>query len=270
MKIAVQTGLLPGKELSDKLKWAADHGVEGIEISAWQYRPPALDQALRDYEHSPVPVVSICGNASFEFLDPDPKKRRQSIDESKQYLELAGKFGAVGQIVPPIFGPPRINDLAPLKSAVDLEKDLLTLICQELGEHAKEHKTLFMLEPLNRYEQHLLRKQADGVEICKRCAHPNVAIISDFFHMHIEEENSPQAIRDAGAYVKHVHLADNTRKEPGTGDIDFVAGFKALLDIGFTGYMAYECSVGGDDKSAALAKSLQYVRDCIDKARKSR
>jgi sugar phosphate isomerase/epimerase len=71
--------------------------------------------------------------------------------------------------------------------------------------------------------------------------------------------------------VRHVHLADNTRLEPGPGDIDFVAGFRALQDIGFTGYMAYECGVSGktaDEKEAALIKSLDYVRRCIAEASK--
>jgi hypothetical protein len=87
--------------------------------------------------------------------------------------------------------------------------------------------------------------------------------------MHIEETNSPQALRDAGPYVSHIHLADNTRMEPGTGDIDLVAAFKALKEIGFTGYMAYECGISGDSpeaKSANLARSLDYVRECIAKA----
>ena len=188
------------------------------------------------------------------------------MEESKQYLALAGKLGAVGQIVPPIFGGPRINDLSPLESAVSMEKRLLVELCKELGDAAAEANTLLLLEPLNRYEQHLLRRQADGAEICEKTGHPNVAIISDFFHMHIEETDSPAAIRDNANYVKHVHLADNTRMEPGTGDIDFVAGFKALHDIGFTGYMAFECGISGDDKAAALKKSLEYLRDCIRQA----
>jgi len=268
MKIALQLGLLPGKNVKEKQKWAADHKVEGIEISAWDYRPDGIPQALKDFENSPVPVVSVCGNASFDFLDPDPKKRRASIEESKKYLDLCGKFGAVGQIVPPIFGPPRINDLSPLKDAITLEKELLAEICKELGDHAGKNKCLFLLEPLNRYEQHLLRKQSDGVEIIERCGNKNIAVISDFFHMHIEETDTPAALRKAGKHVRHVHLADNTRQEPGTGDIDFVAGFKALADIKFTGYMAYECGVSGDDKGKSLAKSLDYVRECIKKASK--
>ena len=267
MKLALQTGLIPGKDISDKLKWAADNGVEGIEISAWGYKPENFDQARRDFENTPVPVVSICGNSSFDFLDPDPAKRRKSMDECKQYLALAGALGAVGQIVPPIFGGPRINDLSPLENAVSLEKRLLVELCKELGDAAAEANTLFMLEPLNRYEQHLLRRQADGAEICEKSGHPNVAIIADFFHMHIEETDTPQAIHDNAKYIKHVHLADNTRQEPGTGDIDYVAGCKALHDIGFTGFMAYECGISGDDRAASLKKSLDYMRSCIEKAK---
>jgi sugar phosphate isomerase/epimerase len=189
------------------------------------------------------------------------------MDECKSTLSLAGRLGAVGQIVPPIFGGPRINDLSPLEDAISLEKRLLAELVKELGDAAQAANTLLLLEPLNRYEQHLLRRQADGAEICKKAGHPNVAIISDFFHMHIEETNTPQAIRDCAPYVKHVHLADNTRMEPGTGDIDFVAGFQALSEIGFDGYMAYECGVSGDDKAVSLTKSLDYLRDCIRRAK---
>ncbi|MBW3622691.1 MAG: sugar phosphate isomerase/epimerase [Armatimonadetes bacterium] len=211
MKLALQLGLIPGASVSEKQKWAADNGVEGIEISAWNYRPDDLDQAKRDFENSPVPAVSICGNASFDFLDTDPAKRKKSMDECKAYLALAGELGMAGQIVPPIFGGPRIPDLSPLENAISLEKRLLVELCKELGDAAQAANTLLMLEPLNRYEQHLLRRQADGAEICKRSEHPNVAIIADFFHMHIEETNTPEAIRENGKYIKHVHLADNTR-----------------------------------------------------------
>lgn len=266
MKIALQLGLIPGRTVADKIKWAADHGVDGIEISAGNYPLDRIDDALRDFENSPVPVVSICGNTSFDFLDPDRNKRRASMNASKEYLRLAGQLGAVGQIVPPIFGPPRIPDLEPLKDAISLEKDLLVELCKELGDHAASHNTYFLLEPLNRYEQHLLRRQEDAVEIIERTGHARVALISDFFHMHIEETNTPETLRRVGRYVKHVHLADNTRQQPGTGDIDFVAGFKALAEVGFDGYMAYECGIMGDDKEKALIESLEFVRNAIAEA----
>jgi sugar phosphate isomerase/epimerase len=119
------------------------------------------------------------------------------------------------------------------------------------------------LEPLNRYEQHLLRRQADGIEIIERAGSPQgVALLSDFFHMHIEETNTPEAFRQAGQHVAQVHLADNTRMQPGSGDIDWTAGLQALKDIGFSGYLAYECGLAGDPKEA-LRRSVQFVRDTI-------
>lgn len=273
MKLALQLGLIPGDSTRDKVKWAKDHGAQGIEMGT------ALPDKLRataDEIGGVLPITSVCGNCdpenawSFDFLDPDPRKRRRSIEGSKAILAFCGEVGAVGQIVPPIFGPPRVPDLSPFMTALQIEDELMAAELKELGAHAAEHKTLFLLEPLNRYEQHYLRKQSDGKRVIEKAGNPmGVALLSDFFHMHIEETDTPQAFRDAGKLVAHIHLADNTRMEPGTGDIDFVAGFKALKEIGFAGYMAYECGVTGDtpdDKRKNLAKSLDYLRDCIAKA----
>lgn len=274
MKIAVQIGLLPGATTADKAKWARDHGVEGLELSAWSGIEAMRREA--DAMQGIVPVCSVCGNAepdggsgSFDFLDPDIQKRRRSIEASKKILEFCGEVGAVGQIVPPIFGGPKVPDLSPFMTPLEVEDKLMIAACQEIGPVATAHKTLFMLEPLNRYEQHYLRRQADGVRIIKESGTAGIGLLSDLFHMHIEETNSPQTLLDAGAYVSHIHLADNTRMEPGTGDIDFVAAFRALKTIGFTGYMAYECGVTGSTpevKAANLAKSLDYVRACIAQA----
>lgn len=272
MKIALQMGLIPGSSNADKAKWARDHGVEGLELGTSQ---PDNLRKVADEINGVLKVVSVCGNTSseggsgFEFLDPDKSKRRASIDGSKGILEFCGEVGAVGQIVPPIFGGPKVPDLSPFMTPLEIEDKLMVENLKELGPHAASHKTLFMLEPLNRYEQHYLRKQSDGVRVIGLAGVEGVGLLSDFFHMHIEETDTPQAFREAGKHVSHIHLADNTRMEPGTGDIDFVAGFKALKDIGFSGYMAYECGISGDtaeEKAANLKKSLEYVRDCISKA----
>ncbi len=272
MKIALQMGLLPGSSNADKAKWAADNGVEGLELGT--ATPDKLRQTAQEI-NGVLPITSVCGNSSatsgwsFDFLDPDKDKRRASIDGSKAILEFCGEVGAVGQIVPPIFGGPRVPDLSPLMTPLELEDQLMTEICREIGAHAASHKTLFLLEPLNRYEQHYLRKQSDGARIIKAAKTKGVALLADLFHMHIEETNTPQAIRDNARHIAHLHLADNTRMEPGTGDTDFVAAFKALKEIGFTGYMAYECGITGNspkEKSRNLAKSLDYVRGCIAQA----
>jgi sugar phosphate isomerase/epimerase len=275
MKIAVQLTLLPGSTPKEKAQWAKDHGVEGIELLAFGGGGLPRMQREADEIAGILPLCSVCGNvdaegaSSFDFLNPDPAKRRRSIDGSKAILEFCGQIGAAGQIVPPIFGPPLVPDLSPAFTPLELEEKLMLAACEEIGPFAAHHHTLFMLEPLNRYEQHYLRKQSDGVRIIEAAKQPGIGLLSDFFHMHIEETNTPQAFRDAGQHISHIHLADNTRMEPGTGDIDFVASFKVLKEMGFTGYMAYECSISGGtpaEKAANLDKSLRYLRDCMAKA----
>ena len=139
----------------------------------------------------------------------------------------------------------------------------MDILVKDLAAHAADHGTLLLLEPLNRYEQHLLRRKTDGVEIIERAGQPaGVALLSDFFHMHSEETDTPEAFRQAGKHVAHVHMADNTRMQPGTGDIDWRAGLQALKDIGFSGYLAYECGIDGERREA-LGTSVKFVRETI-------
>jgi len=81
--------------------------------------------------------------------------------------------------------------------------------------------------------------------------------MADFFHMHIEQPDTPKSLAAVADVLGHVHLADNTRKEPGTGDIDFAAAFKVLKKVGFGGYMAFECGLSCKGE-VALPKSAHH------------
>ena len=271
MKIVLQLGLIPGDSTQEKVTWARDAGVDGIELGAWG----GIELLRRDADicQNILPVTSICGNCDasgagcFDFLDPDPIKRRKSLDGSVAILKLCGELGAVGQVIPPIFGPVRVPDLTPFASALELEHGLMTAMLHELGPIAAAHNTLVLLEPLNRYEQHYLRKLTDGIAAIERAGTPpGIALLADTFHMHIEETNSPKSILNAADIIKHVHVADNTRFEPGTGDIDFGAIINALRDTGYDGYLAYECSVSGESveqKQTALERSIAFLKAAI-------
>jgi len=268
MKIAVQIDLIRANSTRDKVKWAKDHGVEGIELT-----PMPHDQlrAVADDVLKELPVTSLCGTftsdgkRNFDLLDPDVVKRRLAVEVVKKCLDLCGQMKAVGLIVVPIFGPPRVPDLSPFADPRAIEERLMVAHCKDLGPFAAAHKTRLMLEPLNRYEQHYLRRQSDAVRVIKKAKVKGVGLLSDFFHMHIEETNTPKTFERVGKYISHIHLADNTRLEPGTGDIDFVSAFRALRKVAFRGYMAYECGISGSDEKQQrtnLAKSIEYLRDC--------
>ena len=61
----------------------------------------------------------------------------------------------------------------------------------------------------------------------------------------------PAAIRDAGAMIVNVHLADSQRQLPGSGHTDFRAVAASLASIGYKGYLSAEALPWPDPDSAA-------------------
>ena len=266
MKLSCQEGLVNGATFAEKLSNLEKYGFEGIELNGNELHEPAkLEERIKALKDSPVKASSICGGFQCEFVHTDPAKRRACIDIIKRFLDFCGTVGATGPITVPIFnGNSRVPDLSPWKTQHQLEIELLTEVARDLAAHAVKAKSTLLLEPLNRYESNSLANIGEAAAICRKIG-PGVKVMADFFHMHIEELNTPRSLLESGDMVGHVHLADNTRKEPGTGDIDFKAGFAALKKVKFTGYMAFECGLS-DKPEIALPKSVKYLKQCLAEA----
>ncbi len=261
MKLATQENLVPGKALPEKLVKMEAYGFEGVEF--WGR---GLHDRLKDVKEalgsSKVRPSTICAGYGGCLLDTNKDERKKAMEDIKILLETGAELGVVGLITVPIFGGPRIPDLTPLDSPVDLEKKLLVKEIKELGKHAKDVGCRILLEPLNRYETHLLRTLKDGLEIQEKVGMESVRIMADFFHMSIEERSIPASLEDAGKSVFHIHLADSTRLLPGYGHTDFRAGFAALRKIGYDKFMALECGIPGDPE-VELPKTVKYLRSCM-------
>jgi sugar phosphate isomerase/epimerase len=264
MRFACQEGLIPGNSFAEKLAKLQSYGFEGVELNGGRLMDEAglaeRRSALRD---SPVRASSICGGFPAELVHPDPARRRKSIDAVKRLIEIAGEFGAAGVIAVPIFNHnDRLPDLSPLRTRHQLEIELLTEVLREVGAHGEQHSTALLLEPLNRYESNALKDVAEAASVCQALGSRAVQVMPDFFHMNIEEPHIPEALVAVGPYIGHVHLADSTRKEPGSGSTDFRAGFAALKKVGFDGFGALECGLTGP-ADEALPRCVAYLRECL-------
>ena len=125
MKLAAQEGLVPGASLEEKLDKLAAWGYEGVEFwgSDWLVQNAASVRNI--VEKAGLKVSTVCAGYRGSVLDPDPNGRKQAVEDIKARLTAAAELGAVGLIFVPIFGPPKLPDLTPYKSAVDLERELL-------------------------------------------------------------------------------------------------------------------------------------------------
>ena len=261
MKLSAQGRKIPGETLKESLMNLKSYGFEGVEL--WGNDVMDKEEEVKAaMEEAGLPVSTICSGVRGCLLDSEKKERDLAVSDIKRLIKIAGNLGAVGLITVPIFRGPRLPDLTPLYDTIALEKELLVALLKELAPTAEEAGSIILIESLNRYETHLLRTLGDAVEIARRVDSASVQIMADFFHMNIEETDPAEAIRQAGSYIRHVHLADSTRLQPGTGTIDFKPGFAALKKIGYKNYMTLECGIKGDP-TVELPKTVEYLRRCI-------
>jgi sugar phosphate isomerase/epimerase len=74
--------------------------------------------------------------------------------------------------------------------------------------------------------------------------------------MDIEEDSIPEALRAHADHIVHVHVADNQRRQPGSGHLDFEGAFQALADAAYSRALAMEFLPATD---AALRAGLEWV-----------
>jgi len=271
LKVASQEGLAPGDSTEERMANLKAYGYEGVEVGGRGMLEDRskINEIKRASERAGIPISSICSGFRGCLLDADPAEREVAMEDIKDLLYIGGDLGAVGLIFVPLFGRPRISDLSPYASAVEMEKRLLVRLLEDLVKHAERAGCLLLLEPLNRYETHLPNRLEQAIEICQKVDSPHLRIMADFFHMSIEEADIAKSLRGAKGWVRHIHLADSNRILPGQGHTDFKTAFAALQAIGYQDFMALECGVYGD-REAALRKSARYLRSCMPRAAATR
>lgn len=265
MKLAIQEGMASGTTFSDKLETAHSLGFEAIEVN-WLSVLERLDEMRAALDSSPVRVSTVCGSGRHDILCLDRAERAGRLAEIRRLLDGAAALGAVGLIIVPIRTGTRFPDLSPFMSDRELMTRTSVAILSDLVGYAESKGVALLLEPLIRYETPFIRRLDEAAAICEEVRSPGLALMGDFFHMHTEEADTPTAIRKAGRWLRHIHLADSNRMTPGSGHTDFVAGFRALADIDYPGYMALECGFGAD-REAELVRTVSFLQSAIADAR---
>ena len=262
MKLSCQEHVLPGGSVLEKWEFAHAAGFDGIELRGTRGWRERLDELRAAREEGAV-FSSVCVISDRFIGDLDAGRRREAVEHMKHLLSGISELGGTGAITPAAFGLAS-KALPPFKAPRTEEEDRRALLdaLEELGEHADGEGVLVLLEPLNRYEDHMLNRLEGAVELCKAAGRDSVRVMGDLFHMNIEEDDPGESIRGAEGYLAHVHLADSNRAQPGEGHNDFASAFEALRDIGFDGYLAMECGIRGDAKTV-LPQVARHLRSLM-------
>lgn len=267
MKLSTQDKPFFPERMKEKLLYIKALGFDAFEIDGAELvnRFEEVKAAVRS---TGVAISGVCGGYRGWIGDFDDSKRMQCVADISIILECASEIGAKGIVVPAAWGmfSLRLPPMVPPRSSEEDRHALLDSLGR-LEEVAESTGTLVYLEPLNRYEDHMINTIETASDIISDGGFKNIKITADFFHMNIEENVIEQSILEYKELIGHIHLADNHRYQPGSGHLDFTSGFKALTQIDYKGYMAFECRVLGEDPALEYRESVKYIKECINKAR---
>jgi hydroxypyruvate isomerase len=117
-----------------------------------------------------------------------------------------------------------------LKKVMPMAEDKGILVCMELLNSKVNHP------------DYMCDRTPWGVELVKRVGSPQFRLLYDIYHMQIMEGDVIRTMRENAQFIGHLHTGGN----PGRNEIDetqelnYRAIAKAIVEMGFTGYMAHE------------------------------
>lgn len=212
-------------------------GYDGVEIPVFEGTSADFKQlgaSLRNLGLGSTAVTVMAPEAS--PISPDAKIRQAAIDRLKWVLDRCAEFDAevlCGPLHSPLgvfsgTGPTRDERLRGIETF------------RKVADHAASVKVTLAVEYLNRFENYFLTTAADTNEWVGEINHPACGMMWDTFHAHIEEKDSAAALKSVRNRLVHVHLSENDRGTPGTGQVKWWETFATLKKINYDRWLTIE------------------------------
>jgi D-psicose/D-tagatose/L-ribulose 3-epimerase len=220
-------------------------GAERAVAKAVGYRMDFIEIALLDptnvdaphsralLERHGLPAVCSLGLPRGAWPSVDPQK---GIDFLAIAIDKAADMGALALTGVTFGGIGERSGLPPTQTELDNVATCLTAAAR----HAKSRGILFGIEPVNRYESHLINTGWQAVAMIEKVGADNMFVHLDTYHMNIEEKGIAKGILDAREHLKYIHLSESDRGVPGWGTCAWDEVHAALAAIGFAGGLAME------------------------------
>ncbi len=248
------------KDLVKKFQFVKSMGFECFEVDG-KVLVDNVEEVKKAVQESGLPVSSACGGYRGWIGDFIEERRLNAVADLKEIIKALKQVGGTGVVVPAAWGMFTFR-LPPMVPPRSHEGDVKAIIAslKELDVTAKEYGIYIYLEPLNRYQDHMLNLIQDAVRIIELGNFEMVKVTGDFYHMSIEEDDISESLIQYQKYIGHIHIAENHRYQPGTGSIDFKRHMQTLKDIRYEGAVVNEGRVRGEDPLQAYQKSVDYMK----------
>jgi hydroxypyruvate isomerase len=159
--------------------------------------------------------------------------------------------------------PEHINLLAGA-STDSAENDLALLQnIRYAAEELADYRLDLTIEPVNTFDvpDFAVPTARAGLDLIDELELSNLSLQLDVYHAIRMGEDPIDIIRERASQIGHIQIADVPgRHQPGTGDVDFAALFRAIDDAGFEGWVALEyIPEGRTEEGFGLLRELEML-----------
>jgi D-psicose/D-tagatose/L-ribulose 3-epimerase len=212
-------------------------GFDGVELPIFggtpaEYKPIRAELDKAGLKCTTVTILTKETNA----VSPDAATRQKAVDWLKTVVDINHVLGSETLCGPYHSALGEFTGTGPTEDEKKRSADVLRTV----AEHAQQARLMLAIEYLNRFECYFLNTAAAARELVDRVNHPNFRCMYDSFHAHIEEKDPVAAIRTVAPVLAHVHISENDRGTPGTGQVNWDATFKTLKEVGYDGWLTIE------------------------------
>lgn len=244
-------------------------GYNGIEIGG--IRNPKdinLKKVKEVLEKNKMSVMTL-GTAQpyfddgLSFSNDDKIIRKEAVNKVKGIIKLTKELS--GDIMLSIiFGKVNMGYKDNKTEKINVAKERVAECISECMDYSSQLNTNFLIEPLNRYETNIFNKLEEVdyfIDENKDKFDLNrIGMLSDTFHMNIEEISIVDTFERFKDKIKHIHFSDSNRCSPGSGHTDFLKIIEVLKKNQYKGNISFEILPYPDADSAAR-NSISFIKN---------
>ena len=248
-----------GDDFIDQLQFMYDHGFRSLEDNGMKGRSKQEQNRIGEKMNQLGMTMGVFVAHKIYWREPnltsgDKALHDEFVQNVKDSVEVAKRVNATWMTV-----VPGHVDLG-LEMAYQTANVVEAL--RRASEVLEPHGLVMVLEPLNWWANHagqFLTEIPQAYEICRAVDSPSCKILFDIYHQQITEGNLIPNIDKSWLEIEYFQIGDNPgRKEPTTGEINYLNVFKHIYSKGYKGVMGMEHGNSKAGKGGEMAVIEAY------------
>lgn len=249
-----------GEDPIDQLNFMADQGFKAFEDNGMKGRTIEMQEKMAATMEQRGMEMGVFVAHKIYWQEPNLASgkddfRKEFLEQIKESVEVAKRVNAKWMTVVPGHVDLRLNMAYQTANVVETLKQASGIL--------EPHGLVMVLEPLN-FRDHpglFLAESPQAYQICKAVNSPACKILFDIYHQQIQEGNLMPNIEACWDEIGYFQIGDNPgRKEPTTGEINYLNVFKMIHDKGFEGIMGMEHGNSKAGKEGEMAVIEAYKK----------